>query len=192
MSKFKVTTTPIEGLLILEPTVYQDKRGFFLESYSKQDFLEIGIEDEFVQDNHSKSARGVLRGLHFQRQHTQGKLVRVTSGAILDVAVDMRPESRTYGAAYSVELNSENKRMFWIPQRFAHGFLTLENNTEMLYKCTDYYDPESDSGVIWNDPVLCIDWQFERYNIDKKYLNISDKDKKHPSFHQWTPSEIWK
>lgn len=192
MSKFKVITTPIEGLLVLEPTVFQDKRGFFLESYSRQDFLEIGIEDEFVQDNHSKSARGVLRGLHFQREHTQGKLVRVTSGAVLDVAVDMRPESRTYGAAYSVELNSENKRMFWIPPRFAHGFLTLENNTEMIYKCTDYYDPKSDAGVIWNDPVLCIDWQFERYHIDQKYLNISDKDKKLPAFHQWTPSQIWK
>lgn len=192
MSKFKVIKTPIEGLLIIEPTVFGDKRGFFMESYSERDFAEIGINERFVQDNHSKSARGVLRGLHFQREHTQGKLLRVISGAVLDVAVDLRPESRTYGAAHSVELSAENNRMFYVPPRFAHGFLTLEDSTELLYKCTDYYHPESDSGVMWNDPVLCIDWQFERYDIEPKRLNISDKDKKHPAFGQLNPKTIWK
>lgn len=111
---------------------------------------------EFVQDNHSKSSKGVLRGLHFQREHTQGKLVRFTAGAVLDVAVDMRPESGTYGTSHSAELSADNFRMFYIPPRFAHGFLTLENNTEFMYKCTDYYHPESDGGIMWNDQVLAI------------------------------------
>lgn len=192
MAKFKVTKTPIEGLLIVEPTVFGDSRGFFMESYSERDFAEIGILDKFVQDNHSKSARGVLRGLHFQRAHTQGKLVRVISGAVLDVAVDLRPGSRTYGAAHSVELSADNKRMFYIPPRFAHGFLTLEDNTEFIYKCTDYYDPDSDGGIMWNDQDLYIDWQFERYGIDTKHLNISDKDKKHPTYGQIDPKTLWK
>lgn len=192
MSKFKVIETPIEGLVIVEPTVFGDSRGFFMESYSERDFAEIGILDKFVQDNHSKSARGVLRGLHFQRAHTQGKLVRVISGAVLDVAVDLRPGSRTYGAAHSVELSADNKRMFYIPPRFAHGFLTLEDNTEFIYKCTDYYDPSSDGGIMWNDQDLYIDWQFERYGIDKKHLNISDKDKKHPTYGQIDPKTLWK
>jgi len=192
MSKFKAIQTPIEGLLIIEPTVFGDSRGFFLETYSERDFAQIGVDAHFVQDNHSKSARGVLRGLHFQREHTQGKLLRVTAGAVLDVAVDLRPESRTYGASHSVELSADNKRMFWVPARFAHGFLTLENDTEFQYKCTDYYHPESDAGVVWNDPVLCIDWQFERYDIDPKYLNISDKDKKQPAFGQLDRRTLWK
>lgn len=191
MSKFKAIQTPIEGLLVIEPTVFGDKRGFFLEAYSERDFLEIGIDAHFVQDNHSKSGRGVLRGLHFQREHTQGKLVRVTAGSVLDVAVDLRPESRTYGASHSIELSADNHRMFYVPPRFAHGFLTLEDNTEFLYKCTDYYHPESDSGIMWNDQVLAIDWQFERYGIDEKHLNISDKDKKHQGFNQIIPSTLW-
>ncbi len=192
MPKFNVTKTPIEGLLVIEPTVIDDKRGFFMESYSRKDFEEIGITEEFVQDNHSKSARGVLRGLHFQREHAQGKLVRVVAGSVLDVAVDLRPGSHTYGAAYSVELSADNKRMFWIPAQFAHGFLTLENNTELLYKCTDYYHAESEAGILWNDEILCIDWQFERYDIDEKYLNISPKDKKLPIFRHWNPNQLWK
>ncbi len=192
MSKFNVIETPIEGLLVIEPTVFGDKRGFFMESYSKRDFQEIGIDVEFVQDNHSSSERGVLRGLHFQREHTQGKLVRVTYGSVLDVAVDLRPGSRTYGASHSVELSDENMRMFWIPEQFAHGFLSLEKGTELQYKCTDYYHPESDAGIIWNDPILAIDWQFERYNIDEKYLNVSLNDKKHPTFRQWNPNDLWK
>ncbi len=192
MGKFNVIETPIKGLLVIEPAVLKDKRGFFMESYSKRDFQEIGIDVEFVQDNHSKSGRGVLRGMHFQREHTQGKLVRVTAGAVLDVAVDLRPGSYTYGASHAVELSAENQRMFWIPPQFAHGFLTLEKDTEFMYKCTDYYHPESDSGIMWNDQVLSIDWQFERYGIDEKYLNISDKDKKHPGFNQIDPKTLWK
>lgn len=190
--KFQAFETDIEGLLVIEPTVYDDRRGFFMETYSKRDFERIGIMEDFVQDNHSLSQRGVLRGLHFQRAHTQAKIVRVVSGAILDVAVDLRPESRTYGASYSIELSAENQRLFYIPQRFAHGFLTLENDTHMLYKCSDYYDPDSSAGIMWNDQVLCIDWQMERYNIDEKYLNLSDKDRKNPSFRQWDPKQLWK
>lgn len=192
MGKFKAIQTPIEGLLIIEPTVFGDARGFFLETYSERDFAELGITEHFVQDNHSKSGRGVLRGMHFQCEHTQGKLVRVIAGSVLDVAVDLRPESRTYGVSYAVELSAENKRMFYVPPRFAHGFLTLENNTEFVYKCTDYYDPESDGGIMWNDQVLNIDWRFEQYGIDQKYLNISEKDKKHPGFNQINPKNLWK
>lgn len=192
MSKFKKLSTTIEGLILIEPTIYGDSRGFFMETYSERDFAELGIHDHFVQDNHSKSARGVLRGLHFQREHTQGKLVRVIAGAVLDMAVDLRPESRTYGASYSVELSAENGRMLYIPPRFAHGFLTLENDTEFVYKCTDYYHPESDSGVMWNDHILHIDWQFERYDIDEKRLRISDKDRKYPAFGQLDPKTLWK
>lgn len=192
MEKFKKTETVIEGLYVIEPTVLGDSRGFFMESYSERDFLEIGITETFVQDNHSKLGRGVLRGLHFQDKYPQAKLVRVTSGSMLNVAVDLRPESKTYGASHSIELSAENKRMYYIPPRFANGFLTLEKDTEFVYKYTDYYDPELDKGVMWNDPVLCIDWQLERYEIDQKYLNISNKDKKRPTFHQLTPREIWK
>lgn len=192
MSKFKKLSTTIEGLILIEPTIYGDSRGFFMETYSERDFAELGIHDHFVQDNHSKSARGVLRGLHFQREHTQGKLVRVIAGAVLDVAVDLRPESRTYGASYSVELSAENGRMLYIPPRFAHGFLTLENDTEFVYKCTDYYHPESDAGVMWNDHILHIDWQFERFDIDEKRLRISDKDRKYPAFGQLDPKTLWK
>lgn len=192
MSKFKKLSTTIEGLILIEPTIYGDSRGFFMETYSERDFAELGIHDHFVQDNHSKSARGVLRGLHFQREHTQGKLVRVIAGAVLDMAVDLRPESRTYGASYSVELSAENGRMLYIPPRFAHGFLTLENDTEFVYKCTDYYHPESDAGVMWNDHILHIDWQFERFDIDEKRLRISDKDRKYPAFGQLDPKTLWK
>lgn len=192
MGKFNVIKTPIEGLLVIEPTVFGDNRGFFMETYSERDFEEIGITEHFVQDNHSKSTRGVLRGLHFQTAHTQGKLVRVVAGSVLDVAVDMRPDSRTYGASHSIELSADNKRMFYIPPRFAHGFLTLENDTEFIYKCTDYYDPESDGGIMWNDQVLAINWQFERYGIDEKYLNISPKDKKLQGFNQIIPQTLWK
>jgi dTDP-4-dehydrorhamnose 3,5-epimerase len=182
MGYFKKIDTSIEGLFIVEPTVWGDERGFFIESYSRRDFEAMGITEEFVQDNHSRSSRGVLRGLHFQRRHTQGKLVRVTAGAALDVAVDLRPDSATCGKYEKVLLSAENKRMLYIPPRFAHGFLTLEEGTEFLYKCTDYYDPESDGGVIWNDPQLDIDWEFERWGIDPARLTVSEKDKRHGTF----------
>ncbi|MGL4903787.1 MAG: dTDP-4-dehydrorhamnose 3,5-epimerase, partial [Cetobacterium sp.] len=176
MSKFKRVETGIKDLIIIEPTVFGDNRGFFMESYSKKDFFEIGMDIEFVQDNHSKSKKGVLRGLHFQTQHVQGKLVRVTAGSVLDVAVDLRKNSPTFGKHYLVELTADNKKIFYIPPGFAHGFLTLEDNTEFQYKCTDYYAPEFDSGVLWNDSDIGIDWNFEKYELSTEEILLSDKD----------------
>ncbi|MGL5854945.1 MAG: dTDP-4-dehydrorhamnose 3,5-epimerase [Cetobacterium sp.] len=178
MSKFKRVETGIKDLIVIEPTVFGDNRGFFMESYSKKDFSEIGMDVEFVQDNHSKSKKGVLRGLHFQTQHVQGKLVRVTAGSVLDVAVDLRKDSPTFGKHYLVELTADNKKMFYIPPGFAHGFLTLEDNTEFQYKCTDYYAPEFDSGVLWNDSDIGIEWNFEKYGLSGDEILLSDKDKK--------------
>jgi len=184
MSKFKRIETGIEGLCIIEPTVFGDNRGFFLESYSKKEFEEIGITEEFVQDNHSKSKKGVLRGLHFQTKHSQGKLVRVIKGSVYDVAVDIRKGSKTYGQWYGIELSAENKKMFYIPAGFAHGFLTLEDETEFQYKCTDIYAPQYDSGIMYNDKDLNIDWKLEEYGITE--LTLSEKDKKHQSFKEYT------
>ncbi len=156
----KVLTTPIDGLLILEPKVLGDERGFFYESFNQRRFTELtGIAAPFVQDNHSKSARHVLRGLHYQIQQAQGKLVRVTVGKVLDVAVDIRKSSPTFGQAVSEILSAENKRMFWIPPGFAHGFVVLSESAEFLYKTTDYYAPEFERSILWNDPALAIDWQ---------------------------------
>lgn len=192
MGKFKRIDTAIEGLCVIEPTVFGDQRGFFMETYSSRDFAEIGISENFVQDNHSRSSKGVLRGLHFQRQHTQGKLVRVTAGAVLDVAVDLRPESPTYGQWEKVLLTAANKLMFYVPPRFAHGFLTLEDATEFLYKCTEFYHPESDAGVLWNDPVLAVDWELERWGLAVSQLNISAKDSQNSNFSSLDPENIWK
>lgn len=172
--------TAIDGVLILEPKVFGDERGFFMETYNKRTFVELGITDEFVQDNHSKSSRGVLRGLHFQRQNSQGKLLRVVAGAVLDVAVDLRPDSPTYGKWVSVLLSAENKRQLFIPKYFAHGFLTLEDNTEFLYKCTELYQPQSDGGVRWNDPEIGVDWQLEEFGLTEGELLLSEKDTKQP------------
>lgn len=177
MAKFNRVETGIKDLIVIEPTVFGDNRGFFMESYSRKDFAEIGMDIEFVQDNHSKSKKGVLRGLHFQTQHVQGKLVRVTAGAVLDVAVDLRKDSPTFGKYYLVELTAENKKMFYIPPGFAHGFLTLEDNTEFLYKCTDYYAPEFDSGILWNDSEVGIEWNFEQYGLSEDEILLSEKDK---------------
>lgn len=181
MGKFKKIETGIEGLYIIEPTVFGDERGFFVESYNKNDFIELGISDEFVQDNHSKSKKGVLRGLHFQTKFSQGKLVRVIKGSVYDVAVDLRKDSKTFGKHFGLELSAENKRMFFIPKDFAHGFLTLEDDTEFTYKCTDFYHPEYDSGIMWNDKDINIDWNFEKYNLKEKDIVLSEKDKKHQS-----------
>ena len=177
MNKFKKIKTGIDELIIIEPKVFGDDRGFFLESYSKRDFDALGINDEFVQYNHSKSKKGVLRGLHFQTQNAQGKLVRVISGSVLDVGVDLRHGSKTFGQWYKVFLSAENKKMYYIPKGFAHGFLTLEDNTEFQYKCTDYYAPEFDSGILWNDKDIDINWDFEKYGINESELLLSDKDK---------------
>lgn len=185
MGKFKRIETGIEGLCIIEPTIFGDERGFFVESYNKKEFEEIGIFDEFVQDNHSKSKKSVLRGLHFQTTHSQGKLVRVIKGSVLDVAVDLRKDSKTFGRYYKIELSAENKKMFFIPKNFAHGFLTLEDDTEFIYKCTDLYYPEFDSGIMWNDKDINIDWNFEKYNIKYEDIILSEKDKKHQSLKEY-------
>ena len=190
MSKFKRVETGIKDLIVIEPTVFGDNRGFFMESYSKKDFFAIGMDIEFVQDNHSKSKKGVLRGLHFQTQHVQGKLVRVTAGAVLDVAVDLRKDTPTFGKHYLVELSADNKKMFYIPPGFAHGFLTLEDNTEFQYKCTDYYTPEFDSGVLWNDSDIGIEWDFEKYGLSAEAILLSDKDKKQQTLQEFIESGV--
>ena len=190
MSKFKKIETGIEGLYIIEPTVFGDERGFFLETYNKKEFEEIGIFEEFIQDNHSKSKKGVLRGLHFQTKHSQGKLVRVIKGSVYDVAIDIRKNSSTYGKWYGIELSAENKKMFFIPKGFAHGFLTLEDDTEFQYKCTDFYAPQYDSGIMWNDKDININWNFEKYGLKEEDIVLSEKDKKHQSFKEYTEKYI--
>jgi len=159
MAAFKKISTSLPGVLILEPRVFGDERGFFLESYNQREFSELGIEARFVQDNHSSSRRHVLRGLHYQIQQMQGKLVRAVEGEILDVAVDVRRSSPTFGGWESVLLSSENKRMLWIPQGFAHGFHVLSETAQVLYKATDYYAPQHERTVMWNDSDLKIDWK---------------------------------
>lgn len=155
----KVVATSIPEVLIIEPTMYGDARGFFFESFNQQRFAELtGSNIEFVQDNHSMSRRNVLRGLHYQIQHAQGKLVRAVQGAVFDVAVDIRRSSPTFGQHVAVELSAENKRMFWIPPGFAHGFVVLSESAEFLYKTTDYWYPEHERSILWNDPALGIPW----------------------------------
>ncbi|MFV5465930.1 MULTISPECIES: dTDP-4-dehydrorhamnose 3,5-epimerase [Acinetobacter] len=174
----RVETTKINGLLILHPQVFGDERGWFMESFNQQRFESVlaGLNlpiPVFVQDNHSLSQKGVLRGLHYQKApYAQGKLVRVVQGRAWDVAVDIRPESETYGQWVGVELSAENKTMFWIPEGFAHGFIALEDNTQFLYKTTNYYNKESEGAIIWSDTTLKIDWPLNK--VDKVIL--SDKD----------------
>lgn len=174
---FKFEETKIPGVFVITPQVFGDERGYFCETFKAPDFEAVGIPTVFVQDNESCSSRGVLRGLHFQKEHTQGKLVRVTSGRVYDVAVDVRPGSPTYGQYVGVELSSELKNMFWVPPGFAHGFLVLSDSATFTYKCTDVYDPTSEGGIPWNDPDLAIDWP----EIDGEY-KTSEKDGKHPGF----------
>ena len=155
----KAIQTTIPDLLIIEPKVFGDERGFFYESFNRCRFAElVGIDPDFVQDNHSLSVKNVLRGLHYQIQHPQGKLVRVIKGAVLDVAADIRKSSRTFGKHVALELSAENKRMLWIPEGFAHGFVVLSDTAEFLYKTTDYWFPEHERCIRWNDPTLAIDW----------------------------------
>lgn len=154
-----VVPTPIEGLLVLEPRVFGDARGFFMESWNRRTFGSLtGVTDDFVQDNHSRSGRGVLRGLHYQLQQPQGKLVRVTQGEVFDVAVDVRRSSPTFGRWHGVILSGENHRQFWVPAGFAHGFVVLSESADFLYKTTDYYAPEHERCIAWNDPGIGIDW----------------------------------
>jgi dTDP-4-dehydrorhamnose 3,5-epimerase len=158
----QIVPTSIADLVILEPTVYGDERGFFYESFNERKFREVtGVDTPFVQDNHSKSAKGVLRGLHYQLQQTQGKLVRVVAGAVFDVAVDIRKSSPTFGQWVGVELSADNKRQLWVPPGFAHGFVTISDHAEFLYKTTDYWAPEFERSILWNDPAIGIDWPME-------------------------------
>jgi len=153
-----IIETALPGVLIIEPRVFGDTRGFFMETWNTQGFADGGLDLAFVQDNHSRSQKGVLRGLHFQNPGPQGKLVRVTNGAVFDVAVDLRAASPTFGQWVGVELSAENKRMFWVPEGFAHGFLTLEDDTDFLYKCTAPYAPANEFTLAWNDPAVGIEW----------------------------------
>ncbi len=154
-----VITTPLQGLLVLEPKVFGDDRGFFFESFNARRFAELtGVTAEFVQDNHSLSAKGVLRGLHYQIQQAQGKLVRATAGSVFDVAVDIRKSSPTFGQWFGIELSAENKRQMWIPHGFAHGFVVTSDSAEFLYKTTDYWAPEHERAILWNDPAIGVQW----------------------------------
>ncbi len=154
----KILECAIAGPLIIEPQIYEDERGFFMESWNAEVFRSKNLNLNFVQDNHSRSNRGVLRGLHFQHPAPQGKLVRVVNGSVWDVVVDLRPDSATYGNWFGIELSATNKRMLWIPEGFAHGFLALEDSTDFLYKCTALYDAKNEYSLRWDDPALSIDW----------------------------------
>ena len=174
MGKIKVTSCGMEGLYVIEPTVFYDERGYFVETYNQNDFKAEGLDMVFVQDNQSMSSKGVLRGLHYQKQYPQGKLVRAVRGTVFDVAVDLRTSSGTYGKWFGVELSAENKKQFYIPQGFAHGFLVLSDVAEFAYKCTDFYHPGDEGGLIWNDPDIGVEWPIQ----EGMELIISEKDKK--------------
>jgi dTDP-4-dehydrorhamnose 3,5-epimerase len=166
MGKIKIETCPIEGLYIIEPTVFGDARGYFMETYNQKDMEDAGLTMKFVQDNQSCSTKGVLRGLHFQKQHPQGKLVRVIKGSVFDVVVDTRKDSKTFGKWFGLELSEENKKQFYIPEGFAHGFLVLSDVAEFCYKCTDFYHPNDEGGIAWNDPEIGIAWPEIEGNYD--------------------------
>lgn len=192
MGQIKMIGCPIKGLYIIEPKLHEDDRGYFMETYNQNDMYEVGLDMVFVQDNQSLSKKGVLRGLHFQKQYPQGKLVRVIKGKVFDVAVDLRAGSETYGQWYGVELSEENKKQFYISEGFAHGFLVLSDEAEFFYKCTDFYHPGDEGGIAWNDPDIGIEWPVlieENYGDlgEKKYMledgtliSLSDKDKRQP------------
>src|SRR5699024_4226681 len=192
MEKIKVTETPIQGLYVIEPTVYGDDRGYFVETYNQQDMKSAGLNMEFVQDNQSKSKKGVLRGLHYQKKYPQGKLVRVTKGRVFDVAVDLREDSETYGQWHGLELSEENFKQFYISEGFAHGFLVLSDEAVFQYKVTDFYLPGDEGGLVWNDPKIGIEWpevagsyqgnasSDSYYMKDGTKLKFSNKDKEWP------------
>ena len=173
----KLTLTPIKDLVVIEPKVFGDERGYFYEAYNKNTFHELGLDYDFVQDNQSFSKKGVLRGLHFQKNYPQAKLVRVIEGEVFDVAVDLRKDSSTYGKWYGVVLSGENKKMFMIPRGFAHGFLVLSDTAIFSYKCDDFYHPNDEGGIIYNDPTIGVEWP----KIDCDII-LSEKDKFHPPF----------
>ncbi len=170
---FTFEKTFIDGLVVVKSRIFPDGRGFFMETYKESDFISNGINLPFVQDNHSMSSKGILRGLHFQRGiHAQGKLVRVTSGSVWDVAVDLRPESQTFRRWFGLELNSVSGIMIYMPPGFAHGFVTLEDNTEFLYKCTAEYNAESDGGIRWDDPDIAVQWPLTEVSVSAKDNNL--------------------
>lgn len=175
MGQFKVTETEIKGLFIIEPRVFGDERGYFMETYNYNDFKSAGLDMTFVQDNQSSSRKGVLRGLHFQKRFPQGKLVRVLSGEVFDVAVDLRKDSPTYKKWFGVVLSGENRKQFYIPQGFAHGFLVLSEKAEFAYKCTDFYHPEDEGGIMWNDTSIGVEWPLDGIGMPI----LSEKDKKY-------------
>jgi dTDP-4-dehydrorhamnose 3,5-epimerase len=179
MGKFRFIGTGIEGLYEIEPVVFGDSRGYFLETYNEREFEEAGLPVRFVQDNQSCSVKGVLRGLHYQKKHPQGKLVRVLNGEVFDVAVDIRHGSSTYGKWHGVVLSGENKKQFYIPKGFAHGFAVLSEEAVFAYKCTEFYHPEDEGGIIWNDGNIGITWPYAGI----EYL-LSDKDKKWPGLEE--------
>jgi dTDP-4-dehydrorhamnose 3,5-epimerase len=174
MGKFKRIETAFQEVAIIQPTVFEDERGFFLETFNRAELAEIGIKDEFVQDNISHSKKGVVRGLHYQAKKAQCKLVRVVKGRIFDVVLDIRKGSKTYGQYLGVELSSEDPSMLYVPIGFAHGFMALADNTEVMYKVSDYYAPEYDTGIRWNDPELGIQWPMEKYNISNATVSLKD------------------
>lgn len=174
MSKFKITKCEIDGLYIIEPKVFYDDRGYFMETYNQSEFEKLGLDMKFVQDNESKSKKGVLRGLHFQKNYPQGKLVRVIKGVVYDVVVDIRKGSNTFGKWVGVELSEENKKQFYIPEGFAHGFLVLSDEAQFVYKCTNFYHPEDEDGIIYNDSSINISWPIS----ENMKIKISEKDKK--------------
>jgi len=169
-----IITTNLPGVIVIEPKVYVDKRGFFLETFREDVLLQAGINAHFVQDNHTRSSQGVLRGLHYQMTQTQGKLVRVAAGSVFDVVVDVRSSSPTFGQWYGTELNEDNIKMIYVPPGFAHGFVVLSETADFIYKCTDYYHPESEQGIAWDDPDLNIDWSIAEL---AEKISLSDKDK---------------
>lgn len=176
MGVFKFSETGIDGMFVVEPGVFEDNRGYFMETYNENDFKEAGYDLTFVQDNQSKSSKGVLRGLHLQINYPQGKLVRVIKGEVFDVGVDLRADSPTYGEWYGEILSDENKKQLFIPEGFAHGFLVLSDEAEFVYKCTEFYHGDDEGGIIWNDPDIDIDWPLD--DIDE--IIFSDKDKQWP------------
>jgi len=178
MGQIKVTRLDIEGLCIIEPTLHGDHRGYFMETYNQQDMTAEGLDMVFVQDNQSMSRKGVLRGLHFQKQFPQGKLVRVIRGSVFDVAIDLRRNSATFGKWYGVELTAENKKQFYLPPGFAHGFMVLSDEAEFCYKTTDFYHPDDEGGLMWNDPDINVQWPLDKVSE----ILLSEKDKINPSF----------
>lgn len=183
MGKFKFIETELEGVYIIETGIFEDSRGYFMESYNYNDFKDAGLDMVFVQDNQSKSKRGVLRGLHFQKMHPQGKLVRVIKGEVFDVAVDIRKGSKAFGKWVGVILSEGNKKQFYIPEGFAHGFLVLSDEAEFLYKCTDFYYPDDEGGIIWDDPDINIKWPIDRVGGE---VILSEKDGKWPGLRNYS------